>query len=81
MTDRPAATTDRQTLDPGSAAALQAYADEQRARADRLAAALDDIVRNGLPRPEDCVPWEAIRDRRLAELADAQPDRRRGTAA
>ncbi|MFD9130445.1 hypothetical protein [Kitasatospora sp. NPDC059571] len=80
MTDRPAG-TERQTLDPRSAAALRAFADEQRARTDRLTAALEDIARHGLPRAEDCVPWEVVRDRRLAELAAAPADRPRDTAA
>ncbi|GAA2741876.1 MULTISPECIES: hypothetical protein [Kitasatospora] len=68
MTERPAA-GDRRILSDESAAALRAYAAGQRERADRLAAVLEDIALNGLPRPEDCTPWEAIRDRRLAELA------------
>jgi hypothetical protein len=61
MTDQPAA-SDRQMLSAESAA-------EQRAMANRLAAALEDIAANGLPRAEDCTPWETLRERRLAELA------------
>jgi len=69
MTDQPAATADRQALTGESAAALRAYAAGQREKADRLAAVLEDLAAHGLPRAEDCTPWEAIRDRRLAELA------------
>ncbi|GAA1500867.1 hypothetical protein GCM10009760_63090 [Kitasatospora kazusensis] len=68
MTEQPAA-TDRQTLTPESAAALRRYAADERAKADRLTEALEDLAVNGLPRAEDCTPWETIRDRRLAQLA------------
>ncbi|GAA4884869.1 hypothetical protein [Kitasatospora terrestris] len=66
-----AETTDRRTLSAESAAAVRAYAATHRERADRLAAALEDLARNGLPHAEDCTPWETVRDRRLAELATA----------
>ncbi|WP_354644097.1 hypothetical protein [Kitasatospora camelliae] len=69
MTDQPAPTADRQALSAESASAVRAYAADQRARADDLAAALEDIAANGLPRAEDCTPWETIRDSRLAALA------------
>ncbi|MFG2823747.1 hypothetical protein ACGFX4_30525 [Kitasatospora sp. NPDC048365] len=66
-----AETTGRRTLSAESAAAVRAYAATHRERADRLAAALEDLARNGLPHAEDCTPWETVRDRRLAELATA----------
>lgn len=30
------------------------------------------IAEHGLPRPEDCTPWEEIRDRRLKQLGEEQ---------
>jgi hypothetical protein len=61
----------RDPLSPEAAAAVRSYAGRERARTDELAAVLEDIAANGLPRPEDCTPWEELRDahyRRLGVL-------------
>lgn len=42
--------------------ALRAEAERSRAQADAYAAVLEDIAVNGLPRVEDCTPWEEIRE-------------------
>ncbi|MFF4741255.1 hypothetical protein ACFY2W_36040 [Streptomyces sp. NPDC001262] len=60
---------DRQPVSPKGADALRAYAARQRISAEQLAAFLEDVAANGLPTPEATTPWEAVRDRRLAELA------------
>ncbi|MFI9271349.1 hypothetical protein ACIGXM_11630 [Kitasatospora sp. NPDC052896] len=75
MNDQPSA-PERRPLTVEAAAALREYAAGQRARTERFTEVLEDIAANGLPRAEDCTPWEAIRDRRLAEIAG-----RRGHAA
>lgn len=58
----------REPLTPESAAALRAYAARKREQADRLADVLEDIAVNGLPDPETCTPWEALRERKLEQL-------------
>ncbi|MFJ9523584.1 hypothetical protein ACIRPK_35810 [Kitasatospora sp. NPDC101801] len=57
---------------PEQAAVLRAWAAQERDRAEQLATFLEDVAVNGLPRPEDCTPWEELRDRRLAELGGTQ---------
>ncbi|MFJ5811735.1 hypothetical protein [Streptomyces sp. NPDC093093] len=47
---------------------LRAYAARTRAKANDLAAFLEDVAANGVPAPEATTPWELVRDRRLAEL-------------
>ncbi|WP_431676137.1 hypothetical protein [Kitasatospora sp. KL5] len=59
-------------LVPDAADALRALAQEERGRAEQLAAFLEDVAANGLPAPEECTPWELLRERRLAELATGQ---------
>lgn len=43
--------------------AMRAEADRRRHGADTYASVLEDIATNGLPAPEDCTPWEEIRER------------------
>ena len=77
MSEQPAPeTAARQPLEPAAADAVRAYAARTRERADRLASVLEDIAANGLPAPEECTPWEELREAHLARLAA-----RRGTAA
>ncbi|MGW7004852.1 hypothetical protein ACWGCW_19040 [Streptomyces sp. NPDC054933] len=57
-----------QPLDDQAAANVRAWADRERDDAPELAAVLEDIATNGLPEPEECSPWEQIRDQRYAEL-------------
>lgn len=59
--------TEPQAL-PEGADSLLAYAARTRAKANDLAAFLEDVAANGLPEPEATTPWEVVRDRRLAEL-------------
>ncbi len=40
---------------------------------DRFAAVLEDIATNGLPDPEQCTPWEELREAHLARLASQRP--------
>ncbi|MCX4625326.1 hypothetical protein [Streptomyces sp. NBC_01443] len=47
---------------------LLAYAARTRAKANDLAAFLEDVAANGAPGPEETMPSETVRDRRLAEL-------------
>ncbi|MGW6941399.1 hypothetical protein ACWGF3_20705 [Streptomyces xanthophaeus] len=47
---------------------LRAYAARTRARANELAAFLEEVAANGVPGPEETTSWEVVRDRRLAEL-------------
>ncbi|QNE73269.1 hypothetical protein F0344_00245 [Streptomyces finlayi] len=68
----PADTTARQ-LEPAAADAVRAYAAKARADADRFAAVLEDIATNGLPGPEQCIPWEELREAHLARLAAQRP--------
>ncbi|MEZ0066475.1 hypothetical protein ABIA32_002485 [Streptacidiphilus sp. MAP12-20] len=60
-------------LEPDEADALRAWAADERARADSLAAALEEIATNGLPTAEECVAWEEIRESALARLAGRVP--------
>lgn len=67
----PAPAPGRDPLSPQAAAGLRSYAGRERARTDQLAAVLEDLALNGLPRVEDCTPWEELRDahyRRLGVL-------------
>ncbi|MGW6704514.1 hypothetical protein ACWGDE_06445 [Streptomyces sp. NPDC054956] len=64
--DQPPATEPRAT--PGGSDSLLAYAARTRAKANDLAAFLEDVAVNGVPGPEATTPWELVRDRRLAEL-------------
>lgn len=63
----------RQPLEPGAADGLRAYAAKIRADADQFAAVLEDIATNGLPGPEQCTPWEELREAHLARLAAQRP--------
>ena len=40
-------------------------------RADSFARVLEDIAENGLPDPNECTPWEELRDRQYARLGIA----------
>nr|WP_078865609.1 hypothetical protein [Streptomyces roseus] len=51
-----------------AADSLLAYAARTRARANDLAAFLEDVAAHGVPSVEETTPWEVVRDRRLAEL-------------
>ncbi len=68
----PADTAARQ-LEPAAADAVRAYAAKTRADADRFAAVLEDIATNGLPDPEQCTPWEDLREAHLTRLAAQRP--------
>ncbi|MFD0353670.1 hypothetical protein ACFVHW_07955 [Streptomyces sp. NPDC127110] len=59
--------TEPQAFSQG-ADSLLAYAARTRAKANDLAAFLEDVAVNGVPGPEATTPWEVVRDRRLAEL-------------
>jgi hypothetical protein len=61
---------DRQPVTPEGADALRAYAARTRSSANELATFLEEVAANGLPSPENTTPWEVVRDRRLAELAE-----------
>ncbi|MGW2964948.1 hypothetical protein ACWDGI_41785 [Streptomyces sp. NPDC001220] len=63
----------RQQLEPAAAEAVRAYAARTREQADQFAAVLEDIAENGLPSPEDCAPWEELRESHLARLAAQRP--------
>ncbi|WP_329580426.1 hypothetical protein [Streptomyces sp. NBC_01361] len=70
MSEQPArADTARQQLDPAAADGVRAYAAKTRESADQFAAVLEDIATNGLPDPEQCTPWEELREAHLARLA------------
>ncbi|AVH60760.1 MULTISPECIES: hypothetical protein [Streptomyces] len=58
----------REPLTPEGADALRAYAARKREQADQVAAVLEDIAANGLPAIDDCVPWEELREAKLAQL-------------
>ncbi|MFE9360986.1 hypothetical protein ACFYPB_43985 [Streptomyces olivaceoviridis] len=74
MSEQPAsADTAARQLEPAAADAVRAYAAKTRADADRFAAALEDIATNGLPDPEQCIPWEELREAHLARLARQRP--------
>jgi hypothetical protein len=70
------AAPDREPVTDTSADALRSWAADERTKAEQLAALLEDIAANGLPRPEDCEPWTELRDRHLAELADGHTEQR-----
>ncbi|MFC8350982.1 hypothetical protein [Streptomyces sp. NPDC057280] len=72
MSDHPAPAV-RQPLDAETADAVRAVAAQTRARADQFAAVLEDIATNGLPDPEQCTPWEDLREQHLARLAKQRP--------
>ncbi|MFJ9195855.1 hypothetical protein [Streptomyces globisporus] len=69
----PADNTVRQQLQPDTAEGLRAYAARTRESADQLAAVLEDIATNGLFHPEQCTPWEELRETHLARLAAQRP--------
>ncbi|MFB8106873.1 MULTISPECIES: hypothetical protein [Streptomyces] len=69
----PADNTVRQQLEPDTADGLRAYAARTRESADQLAAVLEDIATNGLPDPEQCTPWEELRETHLARLTAQRP--------
>ncbi|MEU5557943.1 hypothetical protein AB0H47_17720 [Streptomyces globisporus] len=69
----PADTTVRQQVEPDTADGLRAYAARTRESADQLAAVLEDIATNGLPDPEQCTPWEDLREAHLTRLAAQRP--------
>lgn len=52
---------------------MHAYAAKSRADADWYAVVLEDIATNGLPDPEQCTPWEKLREARLTRLAAQRP--------
>ncbi len=55
------------------AAAVRAYAADQRAKVDVLASVLEDIAANGSPSRQFDVPWEVARDALFARLAGEKP--------
>ncbi|WP_435975612.1 hypothetical protein [Streptomyces sp. Qhu_M48] len=63
---------DRQPLDEHGAAAVRAYAADQRAKVDVLASVLEDIAARGYPAAESGVLWEDARDAHLERLAGEQ---------
>ncbi|MFF8919527.1 hypothetical protein ACF08M_41150 [Streptomyces sp. NPDC015032] len=75
MSEQPATPADAaaQQLEPAAADAVRAYAAKTRADADRFAAVLEDIATNGVPDPEQCTPWEELREAHLARLAAQRP--------
>ncbi|MGW5640911.1 hypothetical protein [Streptomyces sp. NPDC003832] len=76
MSDQPAPAVDpagRQPLEPAAADAVRALAARARARADEFAALLEDIADNGLPDPEQCTPWEELREAHLTRLTAQRP--------
>ncbi|MGW7210496.1 hypothetical protein [Streptomyces sp. NPDC054837] len=60
-------------MEPATADAVQAVAAQARERADQFAAVLEDIAAHGLPDPEQCAPWEELREQHLARLAKQRP--------
>lgn len=50
---------------------MRAYAAKTRADADRFAAVLEDIAAKGLTDPEQCTPWEELREAHLTRLSVA----------
>ncbi|CAM5282535.1 hypothetical protein SAVIM338S_00161 [Streptomyces avidinii] len=69
----PTDTAARQLLEPAAADAVRAYAAKTRAQADQFAAVLEDVATNGLPDPEQCTPWEELRESHLARLTAQRP--------
>ncbi|MEU1424988.1 hypothetical protein [Kitasatospora sp. NPDC005751] len=66
----------RTPLDTEAADSLRALAQDERGKAEELAAFLEDVAENGLPDPETCTPWAQLREQRLAELASGQTEQR-----
>ncbi|MFF9186441.1 hypothetical protein [Streptomyces misionensis] len=64
---------DRRQFDKHAAAALCAYASDQRAKVDALASVLEDIAAHGYPSPETGVLWEDARDGHLQRRVGEQP--------
>ncbi|MHA6756989.1 hypothetical protein [Streptacidiphilus sp. PAMC 29251] len=64
--------TGRTPMAPAAAGMLRAKAADERARADRFAAALEDIAEHGLPAVEACQPWSEIREEALRQLHAAR---------
>lgn len=61
-------------LDPQAAEALREWAEREREQSPKLADVLEDLAANGLPTPEECTPWEDLRDahyRRLGIVVDS----------
>lgn len=58
----------REPMTPEGAQALRAYAARKREQADQVSVVLEDVAANGLPAIEDCVPWEDLREAKLAQL-------------
>ncbi|GHH59901.1 hypothetical protein GCM10018781_03920 [Kitasatospora indigofera] len=59
----------REPVSEEEADALRALAARERDRAATLAGLLEDIALNGLPAPEECRPWEEIREEHFRRLA------------
>ncbi|MFD7661037.1 hypothetical protein [Streptomyces sp. NPDC059788] len=55
-------------IDVQAAANLRDWADRERERAPELAHILDAFAANGLPTPDECTPWEQVRDEQYARL-------------
>ncbi|MER5974220.1 hypothetical protein ABT112_31700 [Streptomyces sp. NPDC002055] len=72
MSQQPDPAPARQPLDEHTAAAVRAYAADQRAKVDVLASVLEDIAEHGYPAAESGVLWEDARDAHLERLADEQ---------
>jgi hypothetical protein len=68
--------TGREPVGPAEANALRSWADRERNNGATLAHVIEDIAANGLPDPENCIPWEELRDRHLAGLANGQTEQR-----
>ena len=65
----------RSAVTAEAADALRLRAAAERARADSYARVLEDIAENGLPDPNECKPWEELRDQQYARLGiDAGKD-------
>ncbi|MFC9330000.1 hypothetical protein [Kitasatospora sp. NPDC057015] len=60
----------RERVSADEAEALHTLATRELARAATLASLLEDVALNGLPAPEECRPWEEIREEHLRR-ADA----------
>lgn len=64
-----------EALDPEEVEGLRAAALHERAHGSaELASLMEHFAEHGLPRVEDCTPWEQVRDeqyRRLGILTDA----------
>ncbi|MDK1476831.1 hypothetical protein QNO07_26090 [Streptomyces sp. 549] len=73
MSEQSSSADTARQLAPAAADAVRAYAAKTRADADRFAAVLEDIATNGLPDPEQCTPWEELREAHFARLAAQRP--------